>query len=284
MLEHRNLEVDGGVLHAVEGGPKPAPAMVFLHGWPQCWAAFERLMQRLAPDAHVVAIDLPGVGGSTTPPRANDKRTLAGDVQRAIAALDLRDVTLVGHDVGGMIAYAHLHEYPGMLARAAILDVVIPGIEPWSQVYGNPAVWHFHFHAVPGVPEAVVHGRERVYFDYFFDTIAASPEAIPAEARATYAAAYQQPEALRTGFEWYRAFEQDAKDNTASHGQRVATPVLYLRGDQEPGDIATYVRGLRDAGLDARGERITGSGHFLPDEQPEALAAALRRFAGLPAT
>jgi pimeloyl-ACP methyl ester carboxylesterase len=282
MLEHRNLNIDGNVVHAVEGGPTEAPTILFLHGWPQCWAEFERVMELLAPDAHVVAIDLPGIGGSTTPPRANDKRTLAGYVQRVITVLGLRDVTLVGHDAGGMIVYAHLHAYPGTLARAAILNVVIPGIEPWSQIYGNPVVWHFRFHAVPDLPELMVQGRELAYFNYFFNAIAASPTAVPAAARATYAAAYQRLDALRTGFDWYRSFERDAKDNLASRGQRLTTPVLYLRGDREIGDIATYVRELRNAGLDAHGELIHGSGHFLPDEQPGALAAALRRFVGLP--
>jgi pimeloyl-ACP methyl ester carboxylesterase len=94
-----------------------------------------------------------------------------------------------------------------------------------------------------------------------------------------YVAAYARPDALRTGFEWYRAFEQDAKDNIESKGIAVPIPTLCVRGSREPGRLEDYVRGLRDAGLSrARGERIDDCGHFSPDEQPAALAAALRRF------
>jgi pimeloyl-ACP methyl ester carboxylesterase len=283
MLEHRRIDLDGSIVHAVEGGPASAPAIVFLHGWPQSWAAFEPVMRALERDAHVVAIDLPGIGGSTTPPRSNDKRTLAGYVHRAIDQLGLRGVTLVGHDAGGMITYAYLRAYPGALARAAILNVVIPGIEPWSKVIANPMIWHFAFHAVPGLPESLVRGREAEYFDYFFDAIAADRDAISGAARAIYAAAYARPEALRTGFEWYRAFAQDVKDNAVSRGRALDTPVLYLRGDRDGGDLETYVREFHAAGLHGlRGERIASCGHFLPDEQPAALAAALRRFVGLP--
>jgi len=283
MLEHRSLDIDGLALHVVEGGPPGAPAIVFLHGWPQSWAAFEAVMSSLASDAHVVALDLPGIGGSRTPPPACDKRALAGHVHRAIARLALRGVTLVGHDVGGMIAYAYLREYPDELARAAILDVVIPGIEPWSKVIANPLIWHFGFHAVAELPETLVRGRETAYFDFFFDHIAATPAAITPAARATYVAAYARPEALHTGFEWYRAFAQDAKDNAASRVRILSNPVLYLRGERETGELDSYVRGLRGAGLRAvHGEVIPGSGHFLPDEQPALLAAALRRFIGLP--
>lgn len=236
-------------------------------------------MERMSDIAHCVALDLPGIGDSETPPRANDKCTLAGYVHRVIDQLGLRDVTLVGHDAGGMIVYAYLHAFPDTVARAAILDVVIPGIDPWSDVIRNPQIWHFGFHAIPDLPERMVAGREAAYFDFFFDAIAASPSSISRDSRATYAAAYARPAALHTGFEWYRAFDQDARDNTASRGVAIKTPVLYVRGDRETGDIADYVRGLRDAGLaDVHGAVLSGCGHFSPDEQPDHLAAALHRF------
>jgi pimeloyl-ACP methyl ester carboxylesterase len=279
VLEHRSIEILGSAIHVVEAGRPGTPPILFLHGWPQCWASYERVMQRFGDTAHTIAIDLPGIGRSEAPPPSGDKRTLARYVRGVIHRLGLRGVTLVGHDVGGMVTYAYLREYPGELARAAILDVVIPGIDPWSTVIGNPHIWHFAFHAVPELPEALVRGREARYFDYFFDAIAASPTAIGAAARATYVAAYARPEALRAGFEWYRAFEQDARDNLATSGQPVGTPVLYLRGDHEGGDLATYVDGLRRAGLrEVHGAVLPGSGHFSPDEQPDHVVAALQRL------
>jgi pimeloyl-ACP methyl ester carboxylesterase len=282
-LRHRQVDVEGLGIHVVEGGAADKPAVVFLHGWPQCWAAFERVMILLAPDARAVAIDLPGIGGSTTPPPANDKRTLAKYVRGAIRSLGLRDVTLVGHDAGGQIAYAYLQAYPDELGRAVLMNIVIPGVDPWSEVERNPHIWHFRFHAIPDLPEQLVAGREAAYFDYFFDTIAAKPGAVPAEARARYVEAYSRPDALRTGFEWYRAFAKDEKDN--ARRQLVSTPVLYLRGEKEQAgiDLARYVDGLREAGLQkVGGALIADSGHFAPDEQPQAVAALLRKFLGLP--
>jgi pimeloyl-ACP methyl ester carboxylesterase len=113
----------------------------------------------------------------------------------------------------------------------------------------------------------------------FFDALSADPTRIPRHARDAYVAAYARPDALRTGFEWYRAFAQDAKDNIESKETAVPIPTLCIRGSREPGRLEDYVRGLRDAGFArARGERIDDCGHFSPDEQPAALAAALRRF------
>jgi len=279
-LRHRQIEIEGLSIHAVEGGGSGRPAVLFLHGWPESWAAFEQILLGLAPDRHVVAVDLPGIGDSRNPPPSGDKRTLAKAVRGVIEALGLHDVTLVGHDVGGMIAYACLRICPDALRRAVIMNVAIPAVAPWSEVKGNPHIWHFAFHAIPGLPEKLVAGRQAPYFDYFFETIAARPDAVSPNARKTYAEAYSRPEALRCGFEWYRAFAQDEKDNQRDHGRPVELPVLYLRGEKDPGlELDRYADGLRQAGLrDVTGRIIAGSGHFAPDEQPEAVVAALRDF------
>jgi pimeloyl-ACP methyl ester carboxylesterase len=198
-----------------------------------------------------------------------------------VRLLGLTNVTLVGHDVGGMIVYAYLRAYGDELARAVILNTVIPGVDPWDEVRRNPRIWHFGFHAVPDLPEEIVTGREAAYFDFFFDAIAARPGAVPAGARKAYREAYAAPEALRAGFDWYRGFAQDEKDNLAVKGRTVATPVLYVRGENESGDLETYVKGLRDAGLSGvRGRVIPGSGHFTLDEKPEEVSSALEAFLG----
>jgi pimeloyl-ACP methyl ester carboxylesterase len=265
-------------IHVVEGGVTDAPALLFLHGWPQSSAAFERVMEHLADELHVIAIDLPGIGASTRPPAHGDKRHLADIVAGLISKLSVRDVTLVGHDVGGMIAYACVRAHRELLARTAILNTVIPGIDPWQQVIANPRIWHFAFHGVPALPELLVAGHEAAYFDYFFDAIAATPSAIDRAARDRYVAAYQRAGALHTGFEWYRALERDAHDNEATRDP-VDTPALYVRGDRESGDLASYAHGLREAGLGAlQTAEIADCGHFSADEQPRALADVLRRF------
>jgi pimeloyl-ACP methyl ester carboxylesterase len=277
-LRHRQVAVEDVSIHVVEAGDPALDSILCLHGWPQSWASFEGIMQRLSAFAHVVAIDLPGVGASEGSPAANDKRTLARYVASTITALGLRKVTLVGHDAGGQIVYAFLREHPQHIERAVIMNVAVPGVDPWSDVVRTPGLWHFAFHAVPKLPELMIAGHQTEYFAFFYDALA-GPVGISATQRQTYVQAYARASALHTGLEWYRAFAQDERDNRAVHGQAVHMPVLYVRGDKERGDMATYVQGLRASGLrDVREARIPNSGHFAPDEQPAACAAALRAF------
>lgn len=278
-IHHRVVTIDTLPIHVAECGPSARPAILFLHGWPETWAAFAHIMDMLGHERRVVAVDLPGIGQSPSPASSNDKRALAAVVRELVKTLHLREVTLVGHDVGGQIAYAYLRAYPGELRRAVIMNVAIPGIEPWNEVVRNPAIWHFGFHAVPELPELLVYGRQSEYFDFFFNGIAADPEAVNPEARAIYTEGYRRLDALRTGFEWYRAFPQDATDNQKALRQD-QTPVLYLRGAAERGiELERYVGGLRRSGLvSVQGQTIPNSGHFAPDEQPEAVAGLLRSF------
>jgi pimeloyl-ACP methyl ester carboxylesterase len=186
-------------------------------------------------------------------------------------------------DVGGQIVYAYLRAYPADLRRAVLMNIAIPAVDPWNDVKRNPLIWHFAFHAVPKLPEQLVAGRQALYFDYFYDVLSATPKGVSRAARERYAEAYARADELRTGFEWYRAFPQDEKDNAAVHGAAVHTPVLYLRGAKDPGfGLNRYLDGLRSAGLrTVRGSVIPNSGHFAADEQPEAVVAAVREFAEL---
>jgi pimeloyl-ACP methyl ester carboxylesterase len=279
-MDHRQIVVDGLDIHVAEAGAAERPPILFLHGWPESWMAFARIMESLSREWRVVAIDLPGIGQSASPAPSNDKRTLAKYVRGVILALNLRNVTLVGHDIGGQIVYAYLHAYANDVRQAVIMSVAVPGVEPWPQVVRNPLIWHFAFHAIPDLPERLVQGHQADYFAYFYDAISARPRAVDARAREAYAAAYSRPEALRTGFEWYRAFKRDEQDNRRVQHETVRTPVLYLRGAAEQGlELERYVEGLRAGGLTAvEGQTIPDSGHFGPDEQPEAVVGLLRAF------
>lgn len=277
-FRHRQIETAEADIHIAEAGEAGNPAMLFLHGWPEDWTEFEQIMIPLSETYHVAAIDLPGIGASRRSSVSGDKRNIARAVREVIRALGLREPTLVGHDVGGQIVYAYLRAFPGELARAVIMNVAIPGVDPWGEVKKNPHIWHFAFHAVPDLPETLIAGREAAYFAYFYDAIAAHPGAVDEEARARYAAAYARPEALKTGLDWYRAFPQDERDN-AVYREPVDTPVLYLRGDREYAPIEPYLEGLRAAGLRrVEGGLIPNSGHWSSEEQPDAVVAALCAF------
>lgn len=186
-------------------------------------------------------------------------------------------MTLVGHDLGGMATYAYLRKYKNA-ARAAIMDTVVPGVAPWEQVLGNPYVWHFAFHSIPELPELLVQGKQRPYFDFFFDILSPQGSGIADDVRDEYAEAYASEQALKAGFDGYRMLRQDAAANATARGP-VSTPLLYLRGEYEGGDIETYVAGFWDAGLsDVRSATIDNAGHFTPEDNPDAVWHRLSEF------
>ncbi len=265
------------------GDPECESSILFLHGWPEDWSSMRQLMVHASRSAHAVAIDLPGIGGSPAARRAGTKSEIARSVLELAEKLELRNLTIVGHDVGGMVAFACLRAQRSPLQAVVIMSVVVPGLKPWEEVIRNPNIWHFGFHKVPDLPELLVTGKERPYFDFFFDAIAAHPERIEDDARERYVAAYARPDALQTGFDWYRRFAEDAKLNAAT-SEAIETPLLYLRGSREPGDIVDYAEGFRSAGARRLSTAvIADSGHFTPEEQPEAAWAEIERFlAGVP--
>ncbi len=281
-MRHFHVGVEGLSIHVAEGGAEDRQGLLFLHGWPQDWSAFAGVMAALQEDARVVALDLPGIGLSERPAYSNDKRTLAFIVRDVIESLGLQDVTLAGHGIGAQIVYSYLRVFPGALRRAVLMNPAIPGVEPWSRVARDARSWYLAFHAIQGLPEILVSSHRTSYFNYFYDRLS-GPAGVSVRARAAYVAAYASPVALRTGFEWFRAFTRDERDNQAVRGERVDTPVLVLRGEHETALVADDIAGLRDSGCaDVRGDVVRGSGYFAPDEQAEAVAVLLREFIDVP--
>jgi pimeloyl-ACP methyl ester carboxylesterase len=277
-MRSRKVRVDGVAVHVVEAGDPAAPPVVFLHGWPQSWVEWREVMALATAEYHAIAIDLPGIGESAPSVTDGSKRELAVVVHHLAEQLELERPMIVGHDAGGMIAYAYLRTYQD-LAAAVIVDVVIPGLDPWEEVIRNPYLWHFALHATPALPELLVQGHQSRYLDYFFDSLAVDPARIGPEARAAYADAYASDAALTAGFDLYRAFAQDARDNAAGADAPTVTPCLYLRGAASRGRLDSYLRGFQAAGVrDVSGQLVADSGHFIADEQPAALWRAIREF------
>jgi pimeloyl-ACP methyl ester carboxylesterase len=281
MTNHREIELKRGVVHAVEAGEESKQPILFLHGWPQNWRAYERILELAGWEYHAIAIDLPGVGKSLFPDAPFVKDDIAVVIRETVEALGLSKPVIVGHDVGGQITYSYLHRYAEETSAGVIMDVVIPGIEPWEEVLRNPYLWHFAFHSIPDLPEALVSGKQSAYFEFFYHAIAAHPERISSEAKEDYIGAYREEGALSTGFNWYRGFAEDARRNgaLAEANAKVMVPVLYLRGERSGGDLDAYAAGLTDGGLvNLRTERIDDTGHFITEEQPDAVWDTIRRF------
>jgi pimeloyl-ACP methyl ester carboxylesterase len=288
MFTHRQVTVGASSIHVVEAVPTAEPAgrasggedsagpvVLFLHGWPQSWRTWRAVMTAAAADGcRAIAIDLPGVGGSTGEATDGSKKALAAVVHDLIGELGLVRPTLVGQDVGGMIAWAYLRTYNDV-ERVVIMDTVIPGLDPWDAVVANPYIWHFAFHAIPELPETLVLGKQRPYFDYFFDVLSPDPARISDDARDVSAGAYATESQLAAGFNWYRTLPADARANAADRTP-ATTPLRYIRGSKESGNIEHYLAGFRGAGVaNITSALIEGAGHFTQEEDPAATWRAI---------
>jgi pimeloyl-ACP methyl ester carboxylesterase len=275
-FEHYQLNINGVSTHLAEIGNKEKQTVLFLHGYPENWMAFANVMYILKNDYHLLAIDMPGVG-KTESVKSSNKLTIAHFIHELIMQLNLKNVVLVGHDLGGMVTFSFLRNFQESISKAVLMNTAIPGVDPWEEVKRNPYIWHFAFFAIPELPEYAFTGKQRVLFDYFFNSIVANKGAIDEAKKDIYAAAYDAPTSLKTSFDWYRNFPQDEKDNSAV--VPLNTPVLYIRGEKEYGNIDHYLNGFRKSGLsNIEGETIPDSGHFAPEESPEKVAYTIDRF------
>ena len=275
----RTAIVNGTTVHYVRGGS--GPSVILLHGFPQDWSVFRRIMPRLARTFTVLAVDLRGVGGSTPVPSGYDAATLAEDIYQLARHLALEEPYIAGHDNGGMVAYALARLHPEATRGAMILDVPIPGLEPWDQVKADPVLWHFGFHQTPNAPERLIAGREAVYFrEVFFNRLARNREAISDEDLARYVRAYASPEQLRAALEFYRAYPENERFN-ADHRDAIDVPIVLAGGEHSLAPLnPTVARALRDHGWrNVSVEIIVNSGHQVVDEQPAAVADLLERYA-----
>jgi pimeloyl-ACP methyl ester carboxylesterase len=276
----KRIEVVVGELHLsarVAGSPGDS-AMVLLHGWPLSSAIWEPVLEPLGTNHFVLAFDLPGVGASTGGPAPTLKSEIAAAVIAAAERLGAHDIMMAGVDVGGMIAFAAARDHGTRIGSATIMNTVIPGVEPWQSILANPHIWHFAFHQIPALPETLVRGRERAYFDFFFDFLAGDKSKIDDRLRQEMVDAYARPHALETGFDWYRAMPRDAETNCRPTA--IETPILYLRGDADGRSIQPYLDGLVKAGAKrVKGNVVAGSGEILSIEAPESLVVLLQDFA-----
>lgn len=272
-------QANGTTLHYVRGGT--GPAVILLHGFPQDWYEFHRIMPRLAKTFTVIAVDLRGVGGSAATAGGYDAANPAQDIRQRAGQLQLERVYVVGHDMGGMVAYAYARLYPHETRGVMTLDVPFPGIEPWEEVKANPLLWHINFHQTPDLPEKLIAGRQAVYFRHFFNLGTVNHDAISDDDAAHYADAYATPEQLRAGFEMYRALPANEEFN-ATQRSAIDVPLVMAGGDKSFGPLlAGIAEALRTHGwASVTTEIIANGGHYLPDERPEAVPELIERYAG----
>ncbi|TIQ36293.1 MAG: alpha/beta hydrolase [Mesorhizobium sp.] len=281
MAERVTIPVGRLNIAASRAGDAKKPALILLHGWPHSRALYDGVLDALSVNFYVLAPDLPNIGDSNGAPSSAEKTVLADVVLKAAESADAHDILIAGLDVGGMVAFAAARDHSERIEAAVVMNTVIPGLDPWEKLLADPRVWHFAFHKVADLPETLVTGRERAYFDFFHDVLAGEARRIPEALRADFANAYSRPEALKSGFDWYRAMTADACRNAKPTG--IEKPLLYMRGDADKRPIEPYLEGLKAAGVSNVHSRIIeGSGELLPIEAPAEFIQALRDFrAGL---
>src|SRR5436309_11011809 len=156
------------------------------------------------------------------------------DIHALVKSLKYDRIRLVGHDIGLMVAYAYAAQYPTEVDRLVLMDAFLPGVGDWTKVWLLRDLWHFHFYGV--TPLKLVSGRERIYFEHFWNDFAADPKhSVPEADREFYAAAYAQPGGMRAGFEVFRAFPQDAEDFAQFAKTKLTMPMLVLTGEKASG-------------------------------------------------
>jgi pimeloyl-ACP methyl ester carboxylesterase len=277
-MEHRTLRLSRVTLHLVTAGE--GDPVVLLHGWPQTWHEWRKVITLLAGSYRLVVPDLPGLGDSTQPAGGYDKKSIGVDLGEMCERLQLGRFHLVGHDWGGPSAFALACALPERVRTLTVLDVTIPGIGPDISQGGRR--WHHAFHMTPELPEALVQGREREYLGWFYREFCWQRGAISEADMDEYVRCYARPGAMSAGFEYYRALPRDKADNQrlVDSGVRLKMPVLALGGARAEarGRGEEPLESLRAVASNVRGGAIPECGHFIPEEQPALLAERLLDF------
>jgi pimeloyl-ACP methyl ester carboxylesterase len=254
------------------------PAVILLHGFGDTGDMWAPLAAILVKDHTVVVPDLRGMGLSAHPETGYEKKNQAVDIAELLDALKIQEADLVTHDIGNMVGYAFAAQYPARVTRWVVIDAPIPGIGDWDNIIRSPLLWHFNFRG-PDV-ERLVHGRERIYLDRFWNELSADPKAIDESTREHYAALYARPHAMHDAFAQFAAFNQDATDNKAllAKGGKLSMPILALGAEKSFGPAQADV--MRNVGTNVQLEIVPQSGHWIMEENPKATMALVTGFLG----
>jgi pimeloyl-ACP methyl ester carboxylesterase len=273
MISSRTADVNGTKLHYLTAGH--GTPLILLHGYAETSLMWRPVLPLLAQRFTVIAPDLPGIGDSDIPADGLDMKNAATRIHDLAKSLGFQKAEVVGHDIGLMVAYAYAAQFPAEVAKLVLMDAFLPGVPGWEAVYNNPGIWHFRFNGP--TPEALVKGRERTYFDYFWNDFAADKDhSIPEADRQAYAAAYARPGRMHAGWAYFVSFQQAAKDFAQLSRTKLSMPVLAIGGDKSLGEalgqqvklVATNVTVIV----------LKNTGHWVLEERPKETTEALQNF------
>lgn len=274
-LVHGKADVNDTRLHYVTAGE--GDPLLLLHGFPQTWWEWREVIPRLARRYRVIAPDYRGAGDSARPVDGYDKKTMATDVVELARLLAPgAPIRVVGHDMGAFVAYSVAAHFRDEVAALCLVDAPVPGTAAWRALQANPRVWHIAFHGARDVAEMLVAGREREYLAQFFELRAHHPHLVVPELDV-YVRTYAAPGGMRAAFEAYRALPHDCEVNSAQLGEPLRVPVLVVAGESSnSGPLLEAM--CPELGTDVDFTLVRESGHWVPEEQPEAFLAAVEPF------
>jgi pimeloyl-ACP methyl ester carboxylesterase len=269
----RMSKVDGVNLHYLTAGH--GPTVILLHGYTQTSRMWRPIIPLLAEKFTVIAPDLPGIGDSDIPVDGLDMKTAAVRIHALARSLGVEKARVVGHDIGLMVAYAYAAQFPAETEKLVVMDAFLPGVAGWEDVYNNPAIWHFRFNGP--TPEALVQGRERIYFEHFWNNFAADrTHSIPEADREAYTAAYARPGRMHAGWAYFVSFQQAARDFAELSTTKLTMPVLAIGGEKANGDVLG--RQMKLVATGATMVVLKNTGHWVLEENPKETTAALLNF------
>jgi len=272
-ITSRFADVNGLKLHYLTSGH--GPAVILLHGYAQNSRMWRPLMPLLADKFTVIAPDLPGIGDSEVPKGDVDMKSAAARIHDLVNSLGIKKAEIVGHDIGLMVAYAYAAQFPTETEKLVLMDAFLPGIGEWESTYNDPRIWHFRFNGP--TPELLVKGRERTYFEHYWNDFAADKNhSIPEADRKAYTLAYSRPGRMRAGWAYFISFPQTAKDFAHFSKTKLTMPLLVIGGEKSRGD--SLGREAKEVASNVSVVILKNTGHWLMEENFKQTSDALVKF------
>jgi len=274
MISSKKAQINNADIHYLTAGS--GPAVVLLHGYTQTSAMWRPLIAKLAERSTVIAPDLPGIGDSSIPAAVRlDMTAAAVTIHELVKSMGIDQAAVVGHDIGLMVAYAYAAKFSREVEKLVVMDAFLPGVDGWEDMYNNPQIWHLRFHGL--TPEALVQGRERIYFEHYWNDFAADKaRSLPEADRQAYTAAYARPGRIRAGWEYFASFQQAARDFAEFARTKLSMPVLSIGGEKANGKLLADQ--IKLVASNVTEVVLKDTGHWLMEEQPQATMDRLVEF------
>jgi pimeloyl-ACP methyl ester carboxylesterase len=269
----KDASVDGLKLHYTVGGH--GPAVILLHGFAETSRMWTPILPVLGEKFTVIAPDLPGIGDSSIPANGINMKDAAISIHSLVRSLGIQKARVVGHDIGLMVAYAYAAQFPSEVEKLVVMDAFLPGVEGWEPIYNNPSIWHFRFNGPK--PEALVAGREAIYFSFFWDDLAADKNrSLPEPDRKAYIEAYSRPGRMSAAWQYFVSWPQTAKDFAELSRTKLTMPVLSIGGEKSLGK--ELGQQMKLVATDIMVVVLPDTGHWILEERPKETTDALVKF------